>query len=182
MVGAALAMASEIERKFLVRSDAWRRSAEYSERFSQGYIARQQDTTVRIRTTGERAWLTIKGKANGIERPEFEYAIPVADASLMLNSMCRHTLIDKTRHFVRWKQLVWHVDEFGGRYAGLVVAEVELRTADQAFDRPDWLGREVTGQTVFQNAALATMTDQEAHSFMRRFTLSRSTIPTPLGP
>jgi len=145
-------MGVEIERKFLVTGDGWR--TPNGVRYSQGYLNRDKHRTVRVRVAGEAAFLTIKGVSNGPSRAEFEYAIPTADAAQLL-TLCDGPLIDKIRHITRFGGLDWEVDEFLGANQGLVVAEVELDSPDQAFARPDWLGIEVTDDPRYFNSSLA---------------------------
>jgi adenylate cyclase len=150
-------MPVEIERKFLVRSDAWRPLARASEELCQGYLFRHDKDAkaeVRVRRAGSRGFLTIKGKG-GISRPEFEYGIPVEDADVLLKELCLPSLIEKTRHEVEHAGMVWQVDEFRGDHQGLVLAEIELTSADQAVELPDWIGKEVTDDPTFRNANLA---------------------------
>lgn len=147
-------MATEIERKFLLKSDDWRAGAR-GEPFRQGYLSSHKDRTVRVRIAGETATLTIKGPPSGITRAEFEYPIPLADAAVMLDQLCEHPLIDKVRYVVEYAGTQWEIDEFMGENAGLVVAEVELEREDQAFVTPPWLGAEVTGDPRYQNSNLA---------------------------
>lgn len=147
-------MGVEIERKFLVRDDGWRLSVKGSRHYKQGYLAIDGGTTVRVRTDGDRAWLTIKGRGEGIVRPEFEYEIPVAEAAALL-ALCRGRLVGKTRHLVHAGGLVWEVDEFCADNAGLIVAEIELPAENAAFSRPAWLGEEVTADARYLNANLA---------------------------
>jgi adenylate cyclase len=144
----------EIERKFLVAGEGWRQPAERQTRFSQGYLSRDPARTVRVRTAGERAFLTIKGKTVGATRDEFEYEIPVDEAQALL-ALCEGPLIDKRRHLCEFQGRTWEVDEFFGDNAGLVVAEIELASEDEAFERPAWLGAEVTGDARYYNANLA---------------------------
>ncbi|QZA77507.1 CYTH domain-containing protein [Deefgea tanakiae] len=146
-------MAVEIERKFLVASDAWREQISHSTRIAQGYLCTDPERTVRVRTKGEAAFLTIKGKNAGISRAEFEYAIPVADALAMLQ-LCPNVL-DKTRHLVNVDGHTFEVDEFHGANAGLIVAELELSSEDAAYPQPAWLGAEVSGDTRYYNSALS---------------------------
>lgn len=146
-------MATEIERKFLVTGTAWRQPNPV--RFSQGYLNRDRERTVRVRLAGERAFLTIKGPTKGISRAEFEYAIPVADAEQLLG-LCQGPIIEKARHVVVHNGTTWEVDEFFGENAGLVVAEVELDHEHQSFERPSWLGQEVTNDTRYFNSNLAS--------------------------
>ncbi|MHB1312632.1 MAG: CYTH domain-containing protein [Gemmatimonadaceae bacterium] len=150
-------MAHEIERKFLVTGpfapEAHRRT-----RVVQGYLSSVPERTVRVRITGEQAFLTIKGigNASGTTRFEWERELPVAEAEQLLQ-LCEPGLIDKTRHLVRVGEHIFEVDEFHGANEGLVVAEVELGGEDESFMRPDWLGREVTGEARYYNAALAKL-------------------------
>jgi len=150
----ATRMGREIERKFLVRSAEWSREATSARPLRQGYLAIDDGNTVRVRTDGQRAWLTIKGRGEGITRPEFEYEIPVADAAALL-ALCRGRLVEKTRHLVPVGALCWEIDEFAGDNAGLVVAEIELPAEDTPFLQPAWLGEEVTADPRYLNANLA---------------------------
>ncbi len=149
----------EIERKFLVQGEGWRVAA--PERLRQGYLNRDPQRTVRVRlleTAGIKlAFLTIKGQTSGISRAEFEYEIPVADAQALL-ALCDGPLIEKARHRLPLHDgsgRCWEVDEFFGANAGLVVAEIELQQADQAFERPDWLGPEVSHDARYFNSSLS---------------------------
>jgi CYTH domain-containing protein len=144
-------MALEIERKFLVRGDAWR--AVPGTYICQGYLNRDKQRTVRVRIAGEAAWLTIKGASSGAVRAEFEYPIPVEDARQLL-PLCEPPLIEKNRHVVQFGGFAWEVDEFLGENLGLVVAEIELASEDQAFDRPEWVGEEVTQDARYFNSSL----------------------------
>lgn len=147
-------MGIEIERKFLVASDAWRAQAGRATRFSQGYLSRDPARTVRVRLAGEQAFLTIKGATTGASRAEFEYAVPLADARALL-AMCDGPVVEKVRHLCVHEGMTWEVDEFLGANAGLVLAEIELASEGQAFGRPAWLGAEVTGEARYVNANLA---------------------------
>jgi len=146
-------MSIEIERKFLVTGAAWKRGAQ-GVRFRQGYLSTDTRRTVRVRTEGPRAVLTIKGPTVGVSRAEFEYEIPVDDANRMLDELCERPLIDKTRYRVEVDGAAWEVDEFHAENEGLVVAEIELTSADQAFVRPPWAGPEVSGDPRYFNANL----------------------------
>jgi adenylate cyclase len=146
-------MPTEIERKFLVTGTEWRQGD--SVRLCQGYLSRAKERTVRVRLAGEKAFLTIKGISKGASRAEFEYEIPVSDAEQLMK-LCDGPLIEKVRHVVAYKGLKWDVDEFFGENAGLVVAEVELEREDQPFEKPDWLGQEVTYDPRYFNSSLAT--------------------------
>jgi len=150
-------MPVEIERKFLVVGEGWREAALGPPMpIRQGYVVDGAGTgmTVRVRLSGERAWLTLKSPGL-MTRAEFEYAIPVGDAQALLDSHCASPPLAKRRTRVGHGGLVWEVDEFEGRLAGLVVAEVELSSAGQAVALPPWVGAEVTQDSRFQNAALA---------------------------
>jgi len=155
-------MAVEIERKFLVANGSWRThpSSDGGVRYTQGYMNRDKTRTVRVRVAGAQGWLTIKGLSMGASRAEFEYPIPLADAQALL-ALCDTPLIDKTRHTLTHAGTEWEVDEFHGDNAGLVVAEVELAAEDQPFERPDWLGEDVTHDARYFNSALI------AHPFVR---------------
>lgn len=147
------AMAVEIERKFLVASDAWRGLVIRRQRMRQGYIAGNARASVRVRVAGDGAWLNIKGGGLVAARPEFEYCIPAADAEQLL-ALCEGPLVSKTRHWVPHGGLEWEIDEFDGDNEGLVVAEIELGFEAQEFARPDWLGREVTELARYYNVNL----------------------------
>ncbi len=145
-------MATEIERKFLVRDDSWR-DGTAGVRIAQGYLTRDVDRTVRVRIGGEMAWLTIKGRNEGITRPEFEYEIPLEDGRELL-LLCLPGVIDKTRYPLGHAGYVWEVDEFHGDNQGLVVAEVELENAEISPDLPPWVGEEVSGDARYFNSSL----------------------------
>lgn len=148
-------MALEIERKFLVRGDDWRGLAE-PVLMKQGYVPTTGHRTVRVRTAGAQAWLTLKSPAKGLVRQEFEYEIPLADAEAMLKSLCGNVL-EKNRYKIPAAEqgLVWEVDEFLGANAPLVTAEIELPSAEFAVQLPEWVGREVTEDNRFKNNRLA---------------------------
>ena len=147
-------MAVEIERKFRLTNTDFLTHRD-GERLTQGYLSHDPRATVRLRVQGDNAWLTIKGKTHGASRSEFEYPIPTADAHAMLDEMCPEGVIDKTRYRIKVGEHVWEVDEFHGDNQGLVVAEVELDSEDQPFERPPWLGEEVTGDPRYYNSALS---------------------------
>lgn len=146
-------MAAEIERKFLVRNDSWRDRVTESRPFRQGYLIGAKQASVRVRLEGEQANLNIKGMTLGVSRQEYEYPIPLEDARAMLASLCG-PLIEKTRHFLPQGEHVWEIDVFEGDNAGLVVAEIELSREDEPFERPAWLGREVSGEARYYNVRL----------------------------
>jgi len=144
-------MGVEIERKFLVDGDPT--AGVDGTPMVQGYVAKDGGTTVRVRIAGPKAWLTVKGPSQGATRVEVETDIPVDEAHQLLH-LCRHGLIDKTRYRIAVGAHTWDVDVFAGANAGLVVAEVELSSEDEAFERPSWLGAEVTDDGRYANASL----------------------------
>ena len=146
-------MATEIERKFLVQGTQWRNEA--GTRIKQGYLNRDKARTVRVRVRGDQAFLTVKGLTRGASRAEFEYEIPLADAEELLK-LSDGPLIEKTRYVVVHDGSKWEVDEFQGDNSDLVVAEIELRSKDEQFSRPPWLGREVTDDDRYYNSSLAS--------------------------
>jgi adenylate cyclase len=155
-------MAIEIERKFLVTGDGWRAAAHRVIPMAQGYINDQaamdsgaQKASVRVRVQGEEAFLNLKSRELGHTRQEFEYPLPLDDARALL-ALCVGGLIDKRRHLVQHQGHLWEVDEFLGDNAGLVVAEIELDSAEEAFAKPDWIGAEVTDDARYYNLALAS--------------------------
>jgi adenylate cyclase len=148
-------MADEIERKFLVRSDGWRAGAQRSRQIVQGYVALDGPASVRVRIVdGTRATLTIKSREAGLRRREFEYEIPVADAAALLE-LRTGAIIEKVRYELQSAALTWEIDVFSGDNEGLVIAEIELQHEDQVFDRPAWLGDEITADERYYNASLA---------------------------
>jgi adenylate cyclase len=148
-------MATEIERKFLLRNDSWRDQVTASQRMAQGYLQRSADTAIRVRIAGDSAHLNIKKSLDGIHRLEYEYPIPLTDARELLEHVALPTPIDKTRHLVPTGDHVWEIDEFHGDNRGLVVAEIELAHADEPFERPDWLGEEVSSDVRYYNSSLS---------------------------
>ena len=146
-------MGIEIERKFLLAGDAWRGLGQ-PVLLRQGYLSSARERVVRVRIEGDQAMLTIKGANVGATRGEWEYPIPLADAAELLDALCEQPLIEKYRHRIEHAGMVWEVDEFLGANAGLVVAEIELASEDQPFDKPDWIGAEVSGDARYYNANL----------------------------
>lgn len=148
-------MGLEIERKFLVK-EGFKSEASSSTRIRQGYLNQEGGRTVRVRTRDEKAYLTIKGPSldGGLSRFEWEIEIPMEDA-LDLLQLSVSPIVDKTRWLVPCGGHVWEVDEFYGDNEGLVMAEIELSDPDEPFDRPDWLGEEVTGDHRYYNSSLA---------------------------
>jgi CYTH domain-containing protein len=146
-------MATEIERKFLVRGDAWKNLGQPI-LYLQGYICREKRKIVRARLVGDKGYLTIKGASKGLSRLEFEYEIPSSDAREMLDKLCEKPIIEKYRRKITFGNLVWEVDEFLGDNEGLIIAEVELTREQQYIELPDWIDREVTGDKRYYNAYL----------------------------
>ncbi|WP_343626817.1 CYTH domain-containing protein [Flavobacterium lindanitolerans] len=146
----------EIERKFLVNSDQFKTLAFAKNHIAQGYLNSHPERTVRIRIKGESGFLTIKGKGNesGVSRFEWETEIPLMEARHLIQ-LCEKGVIDKIRYEVRSGNHVFEVDEFFGDNEGLVIAEVELKSEDEAFEKPDWLGSEVTNDERYYNAFLS---------------------------
>ena len=148
-------MAQEIERKFLVRDESYRNLADSSSRIRQGYICSARGRTVRVRIRDGKGYLTIKGPSDtsGISRYEWEHELPLQEAEELMK-LCEPGMIDKTRYLVKVGRHTFEVDEFYGENQGLVIAEVELQSEDEVFQRPDFLGEEVTGQVKYYNSFL----------------------------
>lgn len=146
-------MGVEIERKFLLVGDAWRTLGE-PVLLRQGYLSSNPDRTVRVRIEGGQGTMTIKGRSVGATRAEWEYPIPLQDANDLLDRLCEQPLIEKTRRRIAIGRHTWEVDEFLGANQGLVVAEIELDSEDQQFDKPDWVGQEVTDDRRYFNSSL----------------------------
>ena len=146
-------MGTEIERKFLLKSDRWRILGE-TKFYQQGYLLIDKSRTVRIRTIEKMGFITVKGSAIGISRSEFEYEIPIEDAKLILNTLCEMPLIEKYRTKIEMNEVTWEVDEFVGENDGLVIAEVELKDENQKIVLPDWIGEEVSGNHIYNNSYL----------------------------
>lgn len=148
-------MALEIERKFQVRGDGWKRHVVRARRLRQAYLTKNDRISIRVRIDGEEAaTLTIKTARTGIERHEYEFAIPVAEANELMKH-CEGSVISKVRHIVRNGGFNWEVDVFDGDNSGLVIAEIELDRADRIIELPHWIGKEVTDDRRFYNADLA---------------------------
>ncbi len=147
-------MAQEIERKFLVLNESWREDAGPRVYISQGYLGEAQGASVRVRVEGERANINIKGATLGISRTEYEYPIPLDEALEMLKNLCLKPLIEKSRYKVKVGNHTWEVDLFAGDNAGLIVAEVELASEDQPFEKPAWAGDEVSDDPRYYNVCL----------------------------
>ena len=147
-------MPVEIERKFLVANDGWRSAICDSEKLRDGLIGEFDGCKVRVRLGENRASIAVKGPRFGSRRTEFEYEIPKADAEAMLNTLCGERCVEKTRHSVHHAGFIWAVDVYEGQLAGIVLAEIELADEKQAFEKPDWVGTEITNDPRFHKRAL----------------------------
>jgi adenylate cyclase len=147
-------VAVEIERKFLVDQGLWKPESE-GVRFRQGYLSVQPERVVRVRVAGDQARLTLKGASERLSRLEFEYPIPMGDATILLERMCLRPLIEKTRYRQPFGKHVWEIDVFHGDNAGLIVAEIEISDEAEDFERPPWIGKEVSSDPRYLNANLA---------------------------
>jgi adenylate cyclase len=148
-------MSLEIERKFLVRNIDFLKSLKGTP-YAQAYLNTKNERTVRVRIAGKKGLLTIKGKARGMTRQEYEYEIPLKDAKEMMLSLCKKSPVRKIRYKVKFKGFVWDVDVYKGDNEGLVTAEIELDHENQEFERPEWLGQEVTYDKRYRNSRLFT--------------------------
>lgn len=146
-------MGKEIERKFLVAGTEFKSMAK-GVRYRQGYLSTVKERTVRVRTIDDKGFLTIKGITVGATRAEYEYEIPAREADELLTNLCEKPLIEKNRYKIKTGEVTWEVDEFFGDNDGLVVAEVELKSEDQTFDKPAWIGAEVSGDPRYFNSNL----------------------------
>ena len=146
----------EIERKFLVTGDGWRGHGE-GIRYRQGYLAISNTATVRVRIGGGAAYLTLKGRptSGSLVRPEYEYDIPTKEAEEIIEVLCDGRVVEKTRYRIPYSGSVWDVDEFHGRHSGLIIAEIELQHENETFQKPTWIGDEVTGDYRYSNAWFA---------------------------
>lgn len=147
-------MAKEIEHKFLLKNDDWRTQTTRSSLYKQGYMVSDNSRSVRIRVSGDTAWLNIKSATIGTLRQEFEYEIPIEDGIEILNTLCQKPIIEKTRHLVTYKQHTWEIDEFTGDNDELIVAEIELSEVGEHFEKPSWIGQEVTTDIRYYNNSL----------------------------
>lgn len=148
-------MGLEIERKFLLKNNSWKKEIKKTIFIRQGYLNSKVERTVRIRIQGEQGVLTIKGKNQNVTRKEFEYQIPLDDA-LHLISMCEKPVIEKTRFLISSNRCTWEIDVFDGENKGLVIAEIELSSEEESFDIPNWLGKEVSSESKYYNSSLIT--------------------------
>ena len=147
----------EIERKFLVKEDSWKEGLTEADSsfIQQAYLSVYPEPTVRVRTRDSRAWLTIKGKTEGLGRPEYEYKIPILEATELLK-MAVSSVVLKRRYEVKYQDNLWEIDEFYGDNEGLIIAEIELETEDEKFDNPAWLGEDVSLDPKYRNSYLAS--------------------------
>jgi adenylate cyclase len=148
-------MAVEIERKFRVSGDAWRAQARSRRLLRQGYLANTARASVRVRLDDDEGWLSVKSMRGGMTRDEYEVEIARTDAQEMLERLCEGFAIEKWRHLVDYAGHTWEVDEFLAENAGLIIAELELPAEDTPFERPPWLGAEITDEERFYNVRLS---------------------------
>lgn len=148
-------MAVEIERKFRLSSDAWRAEVSRSTLLRQGYLANTARASIRVRLSDQRGWLSVKAMRAGTTRDEYEVQIAASDAREMLERLCEGLPIEKWRHIVEHGGRMWEIDEFLAENAGLVIAELELESEDAPFERPAWLGQEVTHDERYYNVRLS---------------------------
>ena len=148
-------MGIEIERKFLVTNDSWHEAAGPGIPIKQGYLVGGKDASVRVRLQGDTANLNIKSATLGVRRQEFEYPIPLADAEVLLNTLCHRPIIEKVRYLVPYANKQWEVDVFEGDNAGLIVAELELQDESEQYETPPWLGEEVSHDPRYYNTCLS---------------------------
>lgn len=147
-------MPTEIERKYLLRNDDWKLSADQGTKYVQGYMIGSKFASVRVRIEGGKSFLNIKSATLDISRQEYEYQIPVDEANEMLDTLCEKPLVEKTRYIVIHQDLKWEIDVFEGRNKGLIVAEVELESEDQQIELPSWCGQEVSEEPRYYNVSL----------------------------
>jgi len=147
-------MALEIERKFLLKNDDWRSEADAGTVFRQGYLIGAKQASVRIRIEGTKAYLNIKSMTLGVTRQEYQYPVPVPEAEEMLETLCEHPLVEKTRYRVQHGAHEWEIDVFTGANAGLIVAEVELDSEQESIELPSWVGVEVSSDPRYYNVNL----------------------------
>jgi adenylate cyclase len=149
-------MAVEIEHKFLLANNEWRKQVSYSVKYKQGYLSAVATSSIRVRISDEQAWLNIKSATIGTHRHEYEYEIPLSDAHEIMSNLCRKPIVEKTRHLVIHDGNTWEIDEFEGDNDGLIVAEIELTEVGATFSTPTWLGEEVTSDHRYYNNNLAS--------------------------
>lgn len=147
-------MATEIERKFLLKDSSWKELADKGTHYSQGYLVGSKHASVRVRVQGERGFINIKSATIDITRQEFEYEIPLNEATEMLATLCEKPLIDKVRYLIKNENHIWEIDVFSGDNDGLIVAEIELKDENENFIKPNWLGDEVSDDERYYNVCL----------------------------
>ena len=147
-------MALEIEHKFLVKNNDWKKDTHKSVEYKQGYLISDEKRSLRIRVSDEKAWINIKSATIGTHRQEYEYQIPLTEGLEILNTLCEKPLIEKTRHFVTYKQHTWEIDVFTGDNMSLIVAEIELTEIGEPFSKPGWVGKEVSNDSRYYNNSL----------------------------
>lgn len=148
-------MATETERRFLLANNLWQEGVTKSRSITQGYLDTAPEVAVRVRFDEKNSYLTIKGSSNSASRPEFEYQIPRSDAEQLLQLLCKNRTVQKVRHNVPANGNIWEIDVFEGDNAGLIIAEVELKSESEQLIIPAWIGTEITGKNEYSNAALA---------------------------
>jgi adenylate cyclase len=149
-------MAVEIEHKFLLANNDWRKHISYSVKYKQGYLSSVATSSIRVRISDDHAWLNIKSATIGTHRHEYEYEIPLSDAQEIITNLCKKPIIEKTRHIIIDDSNTWEIDEFEGDNIGLIIAEIELPEVGAAFSIPAWLGKEVTSDHRYYNNNLAS--------------------------
>ena len=147
-------MALEIEHKFLLKNNDWKKDINKSIKYKQGYLISDSKRSVRIRTSDNKAWLNIKSATIGSQRHEFEYEIPFTQGEEILNTLCEKPLIEKTRYLVPYNLHIWEIDVFTGDNEGLIVAEIELTQVGEHFSKPEWIDKEVTDDLRYYNNQL----------------------------
>lgn len=147
-------MSIEIERRFLLKNDDWRRLASAPQTLQQGYLSVEKERTIRVRIVNDQAWLTLKGYISDVSRSEFEYDIPLVHAQTIMATMCPFKM-EKKRYQVEFGGFTFEIDEYFGDNAPLIVAEIELPSEETPFAKPDWLGEEITSEGKFTNAYLS---------------------------
>ncbi len=146
-------MGIEIERKFLLTGEDWKENIKSKTEIKQGYLNTDKTRTVRVRIRANKGYLTIKGKSNTISRPEYEYEIPYSDA-LELLKLCDKPIIAKHRYEVEYKNHLWEIDVFEDENKGLIFAEIELNSENETFEKPSWIGKEVSKDSRYHNSSL----------------------------
>lgn len=159
-------MPYEIERKFLINDPQFVENLNNGKKILQGYLSLDADRIVRVRTKGDKAFLTIKSRQSGISRLEYEYEIPTTHAQEILENMCIRPLIEKTRYTYAYEGHEWEIDVFDGVFAGIIVAEIELNSEEETFEKPSWVGKEVTHEKSYNNGE---MVKQKSGLFQNKY-------------